>query len=108
MRPFKLLVQSDLHEEIGAASVVLKVIMLGTVPRSLMAAIHLLIAQLEELEMHRFWYVFCMDKFSKMKKEKKMILCPMVQRKVLMVLVRLMIIKMSTIILFVIVGGFAK
>ena len=33
----KLLVQSDLHEEIGAASAVLKVIMLRTVPRSLMA-----------------------------------------------------------------------
>ena len=33
----KLLVQSDLHEEIGAASAVLKVIILGTVPRSLMA-----------------------------------------------------------------------
>ena len=39
-----------------------------------------------------------------MKKETKMILCPIVQRKVLKVLVVIMVMKMNTIILFVIVG----
>jgi hypothetical protein len=39
-----------------------------------------------------------MEIFSKMKKETKVILCPMVQRKVLKVLVTIMVMKMNTII----------